>query len=182
MDCVKSGEEVGSGSAINVEIGWIPDFVQIYNATDGDIISCGFPNRWAIPFSSGGTNTLAAGDRITGRTSLATAIIKRVLLASGSWAGGDAAGFFIIERDTLVGTFQSENVIGTAASATDDATVTANVVHGYKIDTATAGVTTTSLPTAYVGAAGSNAKGFTIPSVVSEAAKLLRWVAFRNDE
>lgn len=182
MEMVRTGEEVGTGAALNIELGWIPDRVEVYNATDGDIVTVGFPNRNIIPFSSGGVNTLKAGDKITGVTSKATAIIKRVLLSSGSWAGGDAAGFFVVERDTISGTFQGENVIGTAAGATDDATVTANVTHSYKIDAATAGVTGNNAISAYAGVAGSNAKGFTIGSTVSEAAKLLKWTAYRDYE
>jgi hypothetical protein len=101
------------------------------------------------------------------------------MLYSGSWAGGDAAGFFVVERDQVDGTFGSENVTGGAAGATDDATVTVQVTHGYNIDTEVAAVTTTSALLGYVGATGTNSKGFTIGSVVAEEAKLLRWVAWR---
>lgn len=178
MQIFKSGETVGNGAAINVELGWIPDLVQIFNATDGDLITVGFPNRWIIPFSSGGTTEIEAGDTITGATSNATAIIKEVLLYSGSWAGGDAAGFFIVERDDLTGTFQSENVdVGDDSNL---ATVTANVTHTASIDTEVAGETGNTAISGYVGVAGSNAKGFTIGSTVAEEAKLLRWAAWRN--
>lgn len=175
-----SGEEVGNGAAINVELGWIPDLVIVTNVTDGDKITIGYPNRMAIPFSSGGTNEIAAGDVITGATSGATATVAKVLLYSGTWAGGDAAGFFIIERDSLTGTFGSENVFGEAAGATNDATVTANVTHSVDIDTEVAGATGNAAISGYAGSAGSAAKGFTIGSTVAEEAKLLRWTAFRN--
>lgn len=175
-----SGEEVGNGAAINVELGWIPDFVIVTNVTDGDKITMGYPNRMAIPFSSGGTNEIAAGDLITGATSGAKATVSKVLLYSGTWAGGDAAGFFIIERDSLTGTFGSENVFGEAAAATNDATVTANVTHSVDIDTEVAGATGNAAISGYAGSAASAAKGFTIGSTVAEEAKLLRWTAFRN--
>lgn len=38
MDQVKIGTYTGTGAAVNVEIGWVPDYVTIYNITDGDII------------------------------------------------------------------------------------------------------------------------------------------------
>jgi hypothetical protein len=180
METFKSGATVGNGAAINIELGWIPDYVEVYNATDGDVFTVGFLNPLVIPFSGGGANEIAAGDTITGVTSGATAIVKEVLLYSGTWAGADAAGFFLAERDDVVGTFQSENVVGEAAGATDDATVTVQAVHGYNSDTEIAAVTTTSAILAYVGVAGSNAKGFTIGRVVAEEAKLLRWAAWRN--
>ena len=107
------------------------------------------------------------------------AIIAAVLLYSGTWAGGDAAGFFVAERDDIVGTFGSENVIGGASGATDDATVTVQVTHGYDVDTEVAAANTSLI--AYVGVAGSNAKGFTIASGIATEAKLLRWCAWRND-
>lgn len=182
MDIFKSGEEVGNGAAINVELGWIPDRVEVYNATDGDKVTVCFPNRMVIPFSSGGTNEIAVGTKITGVTSLATAIIKKVLLYSGTWAGGDAAGFFVAEREDIDGTFGSENVIGEAAGATNDATITIQVIHGYDVDTEVAAVVTDALISAYVGVAASNAKGFTIGSTVAEEAKLLRWSAWRNSQ
>lgn len=69
MESFKSGETVGNGAAINVELGWIPDRVEVYNATDGTILNVGFPNRMVIPFSGGGTNEISAGTTITGATS-----------------------------------------------------------------------------------------------------------------
>lgn len=181
MKSFVSGETVGNAAAINVETGWIPDRVEVYNATDGDLVTVGFPNRMVIPFSGGGTNELAVGDTITGATSGATGVIASVLLYSGTWAAGTAAGFFVVERDDIVGTFASENVVGEAAAATDDATVTVQVSHGYAsaaaIAAANPGATGIS---AYVGVAASNAKGFTIGATVAEEAKLLRWCAWRN--
>lgn len=51
MDQVKIGTVTGTGAAINVELGWIPDYVRIVNATDGDTI-----HEWF--------NGMGAGDAI----------------------------------------------------------------------------------------------------------------------
>ncbi len=179
----KTGFLVGDGAAQNVELGWIPDRVEVINVTDGDKIHIGFPNEYAIPFSSGGTLTIAVGDTIKGATSNATAVIKQILLMSGTFAAGDAAGFFIISRDTLTGTFASENVYVSSdtTSGSDDATVTANVNHTVDIDTEVASATGNAAISGYVGVAASNSKGFTIGSTISENDKLLRWSAWRND-
>lgn len=80
--------------------------------------------RWSVPFSSGGTKTIVAGNTITGVTSLASGIVDEISLTSGSWAAGTAAGFFIL-RD-VTGTFGNENV--KEGAGTDDATVTSAVV------------------------------------------------------
>ena len=61
-----------------------------------------------LPFTSGGTTEIVEGNTITGAISGATAVITRVALQSGSWAGGDAAGYLIFASQT--GTFQAENL------------------------------------------------------------------------
>lgn len=62
----------------------------------------------SIAFTSGGTYVVAEGNTITGATSAATATVKRVIVTSGTWAGGDAAGRLVLSGQT--GTFQSENL------------------------------------------------------------------------
>lgn len=61
-----------------------------------------------MSFTSGGTYVIAEGDTITGATSAATAVITRIALESGSFAGGDAAGRLIFASQT--GTFVAENL------------------------------------------------------------------------
>lgn len=183
MNGIRSGYLVGNGAAQNIELGFIPDLVIVTNVTDGDVISVGHigPDQ-VVPFSGGGTTEITAGSKIKGATSSAVAWVKEVLLYSGTWAGGDAAGFFVVEM--VSGTFQSENayISNDSTAGTDDATVTANVTHSVAITTAVATVTGTSAITPYVGALGSAAKGFTLGSVICEEAKLLRYIAFRGDE
>jgi hypothetical protein len=172
---IKIGYTVGNGAAINIELGYIPDGVKVYNATDGDLITEAFlgPHQ-VVPYTSG--SSLTAGNLITGNTSGATGRIVEVLTYSGTQAAGDAAGFLVV--DMISGTFGSETV--KIPGGTDDGTVTANVVHGFATGAAVAAVTTTSTLLRYVGVAGSNKRGFTIGSVVAEEAKLLRYVAFRS--
>lgn len=181
---IEVGYTVGNGAALNIELGWIPDWVEVWNLTDADEVHSAFlgGDRYAIPFSGGGTTTIAVGDTITGATSGATAVVEQVLLYSGSWAGGDAAGFFIVS--SVVGTFGSENVV--VGSGTDDATVTVQVNHTVSIIDSGSGATDLALTTGndalskYVGSAGSAAKGFTIGSGIAEEAKLLGYVAVRK--
>lgn len=176
---IKTGYLVGNGAAQNIELGFIPDYVAIFNMTDGDKIHEAFigPHQ-VVPFSSGGTTEIAAGDTITGATSGATGYVMEVLLYSGTWAGGDAAGFFVV--DMLDGTFGSENV--DVGSSSNLATVTANVTHTVDIDDAVASATGNAAITRYAGSASSNTKGFTMGSTIAEEAKLLRYIAIRGDE
>ena len=182
MESFKSGYVVGNATAINVELGWIPDRVEVYNHTDGDKLTTAFLNTWVIPFSGGGVAEIAAGDTITGLTNTGvSAIIAEVLLYSGTFAGGDAAGFFVVHLDDQDGTFGSESIIGETAGATNDATITVNVAHGYASAAAISGATGDNAISAYAGVIESNSKGFTIGSSVAEEAKALRWCAWRND-
>ncbi len=62
----------------------------------------------SLSFTSGGVTEIVAGNTITGATSAATAVIRRVILDSGTWAAGTAAGRFVVNGQ--VGTFQAENL------------------------------------------------------------------------
>lgn len=75
-----------------------------------------------LAFTSGGTTEIIAGMWIVGATSAAKAEVVSVTLTSGTWAGGNAAGTFIIKNQH--GTFQSENI--KVGAGTDDATIAAN--------------------------------------------------------
>lgn len=67
-----------------------------------------------LRYTSGGTTEIIAGNTVTGATSGATATVKRVVLDSGTWAGGDAVGVLVLEKDSRVGTFEAENLnVGT---------------------------------------------------------------------
>jgi hypothetical protein len=62
----------------------------------------------SLVFTSGGTYTVSPGDTITGATSGATAIVEKVTLTGGTWAGGDAAGTLSVYGQS--GTFEAENL------------------------------------------------------------------------
>jgi len=66
------------------------------------------PLGFELSFTSGGTYTIAEGDTITGATSTFTAVVTRVVLESGSFAAGDAAGRLIMASKT--GVFVAENL------------------------------------------------------------------------
>lgn len=94
--------------------------------------------RYRIDFTGGGTTTPVAGDTITGLTTTTTsARIVSVTLASGTWAGGNAAGYFIV--DTLTGDFAAENV-EINSSTTDDATVALFYRNQSLVDLASIGI------------------------------------------
>ncbi len=180
MESFKSGVTIGNGAAINVELGWIPDRVEVYNATTGTPYNVGFPNRMVLTFTGGGTNEISVGEKITDLTTLATAIVKQIELISGTWAAGTAAGMIVIERDDISGTFGANACVGEVVDATDDFTnVAAQATYGFASTGDVAAANTDIV--AYVGVAGSNAKGFTMASGLAIEAKVLWWTAYRDD-
>ena len=184
MEFFKSGVTVGNGAAINVQLGWVPDRVEVYNATDGDLVTTCYPRLVIVPFSGAGTTEIFVGDTITGQTSGATLVIREILVYSGTLAAGNLAGFYVGRIEDLVGTFQSEDIVGSrsASDATDDATVTVNAIEGFGMTGDIAAVTTAATQAiGYAGAAASAAQGFTIGATVAEEAKILRWSAWRDD-
>ena len=177
MSKIAVGALVGDGAAQTVKCGFIPDYVRVVNVTDGDKDTEWFRGR-AMPFTSGGTTEIEVGDTIVGATSGAEAPVKQVLLSSGTWAGGDAAGFILFDEISKTGTFESENLdVGATLNL---ATVTVDVENTISTDTEVASETGNAAISAYLGDA-DNAKGFTIGLTISEEAKLLRWVAMRAD-
>lgn len=90
-----------------------------------------------ISFTSGGTYEIAVGDTITGATSAATAVITKVILVSGSWGAGTAAGRLFFASQT--GTFQSENLdvganLNVATIAGDSTAITLSPSGRYVFD------------------------------------------------
>lgn len=178
----------GTGAAINVELGWVPDYVRIVNLTDGDKIYENFLGK-VIAFTSGGLATavngskvIKPGDVIRGLTNTGVyATIREVILDSGTFAGGDAAGWLIFNAGDMVGSFGSENA-EVNDSGGNDISVALQDEDGVDIDTEVTATTTAATNIqSYVGNADSGyAKGFTVGSTVSEDGKLLGFVALRN--
>ena len=95
------------------------------SATGWTLCDLGF----GIDFTSGGTYEIKEGDVITGDTSGATATVIRVVLRTGTWAGGDAEGRLILTNQT--GNFVSETLdvggtLDVATVAGDSTTHTLN--------------------------------------------------------
>jgi hypothetical protein len=172
-----TGLIVGNGAAINISLGWYPDWVKVTNLTDGSVYTENTLSRLAFAFTSGGTTEIVTNSFLTGATSGSQFYVEKVLLSSGTWAAGTAAGFLITDEQT--GVIATENVY--LPGETDSASVTAAFVSGVATSTAAAGVVTTSNIIRYVGSATAG-KGFTIGSVVATEAKLLHWIAFRSQD
>jgi hypothetical protein len=71
------------------------------------------PLGQSVDFTSGSIEPVR-GDVVTGATSGATAKVRRVVMVSGSWTAGDAAGYMVLTDVT--GAFVAENINGATAN------------------------------------------------------------------
>lgn len=78
------------------------------------------PLGFMLAFTSGGTYEIKPGDIITGATSTKTALVRKVVLTSGKWTTGTAAGYMVLASPN--GTLASENL--NVAANLDVATIT----------------------------------------------------------
>lgn len=65
--------------------------------------------RFVLNYDSGGTTEIVVGDWLKCETSGALAKVVSVTLSTGTWAGGNAAGYFIV--DSKVGTFTNDKIL-----------------------------------------------------------------------
>jgi hypothetical protein len=95
---------------------------EIYKATTGGWSKVALLNQ--ISFNLG-TAEISEGQTITQLVSGATALVKRVVVESGTWAAGTAAGRLIIS--TITGTFNAVNLlqVGGVSKATATSLATA---------------------------------------------------------
>lgn len=73
-----------------------------------------------LPFTTGGTTAILPGNTVVGGTAGASAVVRKVVMTSGSWAAGSAAGYLILDFPT--GEFRDERLkIGGVEVATSAA-------------------------------------------------------------
>lgn len=81
---------------------------QDADVADGNTVRGIFGYTLMLPFD-GGVIEIRVGDTVVGHTSAAQAVVTGVGLLSGSWAGGDAAGFVYLKTKT--GAFQNDEEV-----------------------------------------------------------------------
>jgi hypothetical protein len=60
---------------------------------------------YSVPFTSSGATAIAVGNTVTGAASAASAVITRVVIRTGSWAAGNAAGILVFAGYSAGGPF-----------------------------------------------------------------------------
>lgn len=95
MARVKVGNYTGTGAAINIPLGWTPDYIHVWNATDGDA-------SWDWFNGLGSGDVLATANHASTQQSLVTS--NGIDLYAGSAAPGSEAA-----EGFTVGTALSES-------------------------------------------------------------------------
>jgi hypothetical protein len=80
---VKVGTYTGTGAAINIPIGWVPDFLIVFNYTDGDIVGL-----WANGMAAGTSLDIAAA-AASNADNAVTAYAGSTSVAAGVTVGTD---------------------------------------------------------------------------------------------
>lgn len=70
--------------------------------------------KWQA-FTGAGTAAIAVGDTITGATSAATAVVTKVHVSAGTFAGGDAEGALFVQH--MNGTFTAGELLNTSTQS-----------------------------------------------------------------
>ena len=169
-------------TAQNISVGFVPTTVRVVNRTGRDEMWEADLNQ-TIGFTSGGTLEIFAGYKIGGATNGWEAIVAQVVLGAGSWAGGDAAGWFILEPGTLdpaSPTITAETIRATefadVAPTGNFATAVANLIpNGIEMSGTFA---SESGLTPYYGSPPGNARGFSVTTALGSAGDLLKWHAW----
>ena len=183
---VRIGYIHGTSAALNVEIGFVPDAVIIFNPQGTEKFSIHIVKK-VIVFTSmtaASSSGIKKGAWIKGITSGAKAQINELILDTTS------TGWLICDVGQVTGTFSAENCQvyasepGSAAASDNDITVVVDVEFGVNIQTE---ATVTTINDGILGYAGSatadppEAKGFTIGSTISVNTEILFYIAIQND-
>ncbi len=176
---VKTGHFRGTGSIVNVEVGFIPDLLFINNFNSGTYLHWSWPRQRIIAFT-GQSEAVAAGDKIIGATSGASATILEYHLDTGSLASGNGAGWLVLDALSETRTFAAEPGYVENSSTLDDLTLAASSLDGAVMSGGDPVASDTQV-TAYKGSITA-AQGFTVAAAISTNAKLFTYTAIRNHQ
>lgn len=174
-----------AAAAINVECGFYPDYVKILNRTDAEVEEASLQDALAFDGGGGTGLEIKPGDIIRGATGGWEAVVEEVVLASGTWPGGNAAGLLMLVKGSRTsGTITDNENIGVSRQkgltpSGNYASVATGLLTGtLNIDDAVAAAAANAGITLYTGTSGDKSRGFTIGSALGGTGKRLFWQAW----
>lgn len=198
VQAMHHGFHLATGGPDNIQVGFIPDVVELYSVGRAVPVINVWIRMKFCAFTSGGTYEVKAGDTLQGATAVGVrAEVQKVYLTSGTWAGGDAAGYFLWQDFNQNGSFGSENVdvlseggslSGGGVGTANVATVAAQTELGNFVLAGNATPASTSYTVVtpangiqpYSGTDGANSEGFTITATLATAGEIWFWRATRG--
>ena len=177
---------IEGGTAQNIELGFHPRYVRILNLTEGTEVYYDASLYDVLRFDGGGTEEIEAGYTIQAADDGWSAVVAEVVLISGTWAGGDAAGYLVLEPGSLTGAgnlADNDNIKVATQKGGDPSGnwATLNTATNYRrtFDTDTeVGFIASNDITPYDGTAAGNGVGFSIGTGIGSADDLLYYIAF----
>lgn len=183
---------IGTGAARNIPLGFVPSFVRLLNVTTRATYEAAMAQM--VAFNNNGTpdpnaREIKAGMRIDAGDNGWRGTVKEVILQSGAWASGDAAGYLVFEEDTLVG---SANLLDNDEIHASEQADLKGAATGFNLAGAlvTLGVARPATGAAvaaqtgfvpYFGEEAETAKGFTMPASANADNDLLYYQAWAPD-
>lgn len=95
-----------------------------------DALGTTSPDWFYVAFTDGSTEP-SLGDTIWGDTSDANAVLEYLSLESGTWGGGDAAGFMLLSNHNGTDWTSGENFTANTTTAGNDGTLTSTPTANY---------------------------------------------------
>ncbi len=180
---MKSGVFLGAGAAVTIETGFIPTMVVLSNPRGATEAVSLWTNLPVLAFDSG-SDEILKGDVVTDATAGGSFTVASITVTSGTWAGGDAAGYMELLGET--GTITNNNELNVLAgenrgALTGAATIDGSVIY-FDVDIdSEVGTPASRFVVAYQGTTTASA-GFTISAGAAVSSEWISWVAFGADE
>lgn len=180
---IARGVVLGGGAAVNVECGFEPDFVMLSNSRGSAETLVFYMGNPVLKFDSG-SYEIVAGDKLKDATAGGTFTVVSVALTSGSWDGGDAAGWMEIKY--VSGTVTNNNNLDlvereTRGGALNVATIDGSITYSDTDTDTEVGTPAAVFVSEYAGASAANAKGFTLAAGALPSGEFVWWMAVKAD-
>lgn len=177
-----SGVLLGAGAAVNVSCGFIPDHVRVSNPRGAAETLIDWFGPPVLRFDSG-SEVILPGDVLVDATAAGKFTVHEVVLLSGTFEDGDAAGYMRIVGES--GTISNNNNLNRLAgqdrgAASNVATIDGSVIYTHTDTDTEVGTPAANFVAPYLGTTALS-KGFTLSTGVMVSAENVFWAAWGKE-
>lgn len=177
-----TGAILGAGAAVNVSCGFIPAHVVVSNPRGAAETLIHWFGPALLRFDSG-SEAILPGDVLVDATAGGKFTVLESVLLTGTFEGGDAAGYLRIMEES--GTITNNNNLNRLAAqdrgaSSNVATIDGSVIYTHTDTDSEVGTPAANFVFPYVGTTAL-AKGFTLSSGVMVSAENIFWTAWGQE-